>query len=55
MTPAQLREIESLANRVVREDLPVHVQQQSYDEALATGALAFFGDKYADVVRVVGV
>jgi alanyl-tRNA synthetase len=55
MTPAQIREVETLANRVVRDDLPVHVQQLGYEEALAAGALAFFGDKYADVVRVVGV
>jgi alanyl-tRNA synthetase len=55
MTPAQIREVETLANRVVRDDMPVHVQQLGYEEALAAGALAFFGDKYADVVRVVGV
>jgi alanyl-tRNA synthetase len=47
--------VETLANRVVRDDMPVHVQQLGYEEALAAGALAFFGDKYADVVRVVGV
>ena len=55
LTPDQLREVEALANRVVRENLTVHVEHKSYEEALADGALAFFGDKYADVVRVVGV
>jgi alanyl-tRNA synthetase len=55
MTPAQIREVETIANRVVRDDMPVHVQQLGYEDALAAGALAFFGDKYADVVRVVGV
>jgi alanyl-tRNA synthetase len=55
MTPEQVREVEALANRVVRENLTVHVEHKSYEEALADGALAFFGDKYADVVRVVGV
>jgi len=55
LTPEQLREVETLANKVVRENLSVHVEHKSYEEALADGALAFFGDKYADVVRVVGV
>src|SRR5688572_3517398 len=55
LTPDQLREVETLANKVVRENLSVHVEHKSYEEALADGALAFFGDKYADVVRVVGV
>jgi alanyl-tRNA synthetase len=55
LTPAQVREVEALANRVVRENLTVHIEHKSYEEALADGALAFFGDKYADVVRVVGV
>jgi alanyl-tRNA synthetase len=55
LTPAQLREVEAMANRVVRENLTVHIEHKSYEEALADGALAFFGDKYADVVRVVGV
>jgi alanyl-tRNA synthetase len=55
MTPQQIREVEALANRVVRDNLTVHVEHKSYEAALADGALAFFGDKYADVVRVVGV
>jgi alanyl-tRNA synthetase len=55
LTPAQLREVEAMANRVVRENLTVHIEHKSYEEALVDGALAFFGDKYADVVRVVGV
>ncbi|HLG12163.1 MAG TPA: alanine--tRNA ligase, partial [Dehalococcoidia bacterium] len=55
MTPEQIREVEALANRVVRDNLTVHIEHKSYEEALADGALAFFGDKYADVVRVVGV
>ncbi len=55
MTPEQIREVEALANRTVRENLPVSVDYLSYEQALESGALAFFGDKYADTVRVVGV
>jgi alanyl-tRNA synthetase len=55
MSPEQLREVEALANRVVRENLSVHTEQKRYEDAIAGGALAFFGDKYADTVRVVGV
>jgi alanyl-tRNA synthetase len=55
LTPEQIRDVEALANRVIRDNLSVHVEHKSYEEALADGALAFFGDKYAEVVRVVGV
>src|SRR5690606_21111343 len=55
LTPQQIRDVEALANQVVRDNLTVHIEHKSYEEALAEGALAFFGDKYADIVRVVGV
>jgi alanyl-tRNA synthetase len=55
MTPHQISAVEALANRVVRDNLTVHVEHMSYEKALEEGALAFFGDKYADTVRVVGV
>jgi alanyl-tRNA synthetase len=55
MTPSQIRDVEALANKVVRENISVHVEHQTYEEAIESGALAFFGDKYADTVRVVGV
>ncbi len=55
MTPRQVSDVEALANRVVRDNLTVHVEHMSYEKALEEGALAFFGDKYADTVRVVGV
>jgi alanyl-tRNA synthetase len=55
MTPEQIASVEALANRVVRDNLTVHIEHMSYEKALEEGALAFFGDKYADVVRVVGV
>ena len=55
MTPEQISAVEALANRVVRDNLTVHIEEMSYERALEEGALAFFGDKYADTVRVVGV
>jgi alanyl-tRNA synthetase len=55
MTPQQIRDVEALANKVMRENISVHVEHQTYEEAIESGALAFFGDKYADTVRVVGV
>jgi alanyl-tRNA synthetase len=55
MTLEQISAVEALANRVVRDNLTVHVDYMPYEKALEEGALAFFGDKYADTVRVVGV
>jgi alanyl-tRNA synthetase len=50
-----LRQVEDSVNDVVRQDLPITTAILPLDEALRRGALAFFGDKYADVVRVVEV
>ncbi len=55
VTPEQLAEVESLVNAKVRQDLPVHSRETSFDEAMEEGVLAFFGDKYGDKVRVVEV
>jgi alanyl-tRNA synthetase len=55
MTPEQIAEVEALANQVVRSNIEVHVNLERYEEAIAGGALAFFGDKYAETVRVVGI
>jgi alanyl-tRNA synthetase len=49
----QLSDIESEVNDTIRANLDVCVEEMSYDDAIAAGALAFFGDKYGDVVRVV--
>ncbi len=55
ISAAEIRAVEELANKAVRENILVSVEHQSYEDALEGGALAFFGDKYADIVRVVGV
>lgn len=55
LTQEEIRRIENLVNRWVLEDRPVMISEMARDEALAQGALAFFGDKYGEVVRVVKV
>lgn len=55
LTPQQIAHIEDLVNQWILEDRPVDIAQMSRDDALDEGALAFFGDKYGDVVRVVSV
>jgi alanyl-tRNA synthetase len=55
LRPDEIAQVEALANEVVRADIPVHVEHERYEDAIAGGALAFFGDKYAENVRVVGI
>jgi alanyl-tRNA synthetase len=52
VTDEQLREIEDLANREILDNAPVRHFETTMDEARAMGAIAFFGDKYGDIVRV---
>ncbi|HET8697281.1 MAG TPA: alanine--tRNA ligase, partial [Gammaproteobacteria bacterium] len=52
VTPAQLRQIEDLVNDQIRLNADADIRELSYDEAIAAGALAFFGDKYGDRVRM---
>ncbi|MQF83164.1 hypothetical protein FIM02_03260, partial [SAR202 cluster bacterium AD-802-E10_MRT_200m] len=55
MTPKEIREVENLVNREIRENSTVSTRVLAYTEALHEGALAFFGDKYGEQVRVVEV
>lgn len=55
LTPDQLTEIERIVNEQVRMDYPVQPTEMSYQEALATGAMALFGEKYGSVVRMVRI
>jgi alanyl-tRNA synthetase len=53
VTPDQLERVEALANAQVLDNDPVTVREMSKHEAEQLGAIAFFGEKYGDVVRVV--
>jgi alanyl-tRNA synthetase len=53
ITPELLADIEAQVNARVRENIAGQFYIRSYDEAIAEGALAFFGEKYGDAVRVV--
>ncbi len=53
LTKDELLSVQSLSNDKVRGNLNVTSHETSYSEAVREGALAFFGDRYGDVVRVV--
>ena len=52
MTPEELAAVEREVNAMILADHPVVAKQLSYDEAVQTGALALFNEKYGDQVRV---
>ncbi|MBI2434378.1 MAG: alanine--tRNA ligase [Candidatus Hydrogenedentes bacterium] len=51
----RLQDIERLVNDYIRRDEPVAIAQKPLQEARAAGAMALFGEKYEDIVRVVSV
>lgn len=53
MSQDEQLDVQSLANRKIRENLSVTARETTYTDAVRDGALAFFGDRYGDVVRVV--
>jgi alanyl-tRNA synthetase len=55
MSEAQVREVERLVNDAIRSNHGVSARVMKFDDAIKAGALAFFGDKYGDEVRVVGM
>lgn len=55
VTAEQIAEIETLVNEQIINGLPVKAQLQSYDEAVKGGAVAMFGEKYGNEVRVLSM
>ncbi|MBD2424044.1 alanine--tRNA ligase [Cyanobium sp. FACHB-13342] len=55
VTPAELERIEALINGWIADAHTLEVQEMAIEQAKAAGAVAMFGEKYADVVRVVDV
>jgi alanyl-tRNA synthetase len=52
VTPEQLAVIEDLVNEEIRRNVAANTQLMSYDNAIESGAMALFGEKYGDKVRV---
>ncbi len=55
LTEDEVREVEDRVNGAIWDDRRVEVEHIGYDEAVRAGAMALFGEKYGDVVRVVRV
>ncbi len=55
VTPEELHEIERMVNAEVRANAAAETRLMKYDEAVAAGAMALFGEKYEDEVRVLRV
>ncbi len=55
ISKSQLEEIERIVNRKIRENIQVTIETMDIESAKKKGAMALFGEKYGDVVRVVGM
>lgn len=55
VTPEELKEIEGIINKNILDAIPVTMTEMPIDEARKLGAMALFGEKYGDIVRVVNV
>ncbi len=53
VTDEEIAAVEKGVNEKIRENIPVVIKSMNKDEAVALGAMALFGEKYGDVVRVV--
>jgi alanyl-tRNA synthetase len=55
LTPEQINAIEELVNAQIRRNVAVEARLMKYDQAIKGGAMALFGEKYGDEVRVIGM
>ena len=55
LKPEELAQVELLVNQEILKAVPVSVEEMGIEEARQSGAMALFGEKYGDVVRVVSV
>ncbi|MEM5472506.1 alanine--tRNA ligase [Hoeflea sp. AS60] len=55
MTAQELAEVETMANEIILQNSPVTTRLMAVDDAIAEGAMALFGEKYGDEVRVVSM
>ena len=55
MTDGEIERVQLLVNEKIRENVGVHRSEDTYTAAVERGALAFFGDKYEDTVRLVEI
>lgn len=53
MTVEEIKAVEEIVNKKIRQNIPVVIKEMPKDEALQLGAMALFGEKYGDTVRVV--
>ncbi|MBL7046825.1 MAG: alanine--tRNA ligase [Candidatus Marinimicrobia bacterium] len=53
MTPEQIRKVEEIVNREIRENIPIEISYKDFEKARQEGAVALFGEKYGEKVRVV--